>query len=344
MVLHKHCVLPVAITLLSALPAVAQVQRLVLATEAISVEVTPDIGGRLLSIALPGEENFLRLGDAVVTEPDPYVGPDADNIGYLGHEIWLGPQSQWWQQQLVNPERAAEKAVWPPDPYVILNRNQLVSADAQHVLLRSPASPVSGVVLEKGFSLVEGNANQLRLNVVATNVRDTAIAWDIWFNTRVEPLTQVYVPVAKAGDVRINQLEDDTRGPILSELEQGLFSLVLQPHKEKPGRRGKAFIQPSAGWLAAFRGSQVLIIRFPLQPLAAIHPEQGQVELYLDYVADDLTDGLLELETHAPYRQLQPGEQMQAQQTWELLPYTGAATQQAQRDFLRKQGLHKQGL
>lgn len=318
------------------LPAQAQVQRLTLETDAMVADVTPDIGGRLLSVALPGEENFLRLGDAVISEPDPYVGPDADNIGYLGHEVWLGPQSQWWQQQLVNPARAAEKAVWPPDPYIILNRNHVVVSDEQQVVMRSPASPVSGVVLEKRFAIVQGKANQLQLTVVATNIRDTPVAWDLWFNTRVAPHTQVYVPVASAGDVRINQLEDETRGPILSQLEQGLFTLVAQPHSEKPGRRGKAFIQPSAGWLAAFRGDQLLIIRFPLQPLAAIHPEQGQVELYWDYLADDTADGLLELETHAPYLKLQPGEQMQAQQTWELRPYKGAATPQAQRAFLHK--------
>ena len=47
-------------------------------------------------------------------------------------------------------------------------------------------------------------------------------------------------------------------------------------------RRGKVFLQPSAGWMAGFAGDQLFIIRFPQQERALIHPEQGQVELYLD--------------------------------------------------------------
>lgn len=331
------------IALLAALgcagPLQAQVQRIHLANEAITVELTPDIGGRLLSISLAGQENFLRVGEPVISEPEPYIGPDADNIGYLGHEIWLGPQSQWWQQQLINRARAQEKAVWPPDPYLIFSRSKLLSANAQQVAMRSPASPVSGVVIDKHFSLLEGAPNQLQLTVAATNVRDTQVAWDIWFNTRVPPITQVYVPVMRERDLRVEPAPAEGYGPLQFSLSDGLFTLEQGKSTAGLGQRGKAFIQPSAGWMAAFRNQQVLIIRFPLQPLVAIHPEQGQVELYLEYRAERPEEGLLEMELHAPYRQLKPDEQMQASQTWELLAYTGEHTPAAHRAFLRSQGL-----
>lgn len=71
-------------------------------------------------------------------------------------------------------------------------------------------------------------------------------------------------------------------------------------------QRGKLLLQPSAGWMAGFAGGQVLVIRFMHQPLAAIHPEQGQVELYLDAPPQHPEQGLLEMEVHAPYRQLAP--------------------------------------
>lgn len=316
-------------------PAVAQVERIPLKTSALDVEVTPDIGGRMLSIALKGGENFLRVGEAVVTEPDPYIAPDADNVGYLAQEIWVGPQSQWWTQQRLNAERAEAKAIWPPDPYLILSKNQVLQRSAEGVALQAPPSPISGLVLSKSYSLVAGNPSQVRVEASARNFRDTPVAWDIWFNARVAPTTQVYVPVARAEDVRINQLPDDNYGPVSSSLKDGFFQLdLVDPAEGKQGSKGKVFIQPAAGWIAAFRDGQALILQFPLQPKNTIHPEQGQVELYLDYLPDLPKEGVLELEVHAPYKQLAPDASMSASETWTLLPYTGADTRAAHLAFL----------
>ncbi len=74
--------------------------------------------------------------------------------------------------------------------------------------------------------------------------------------------------------------------------------------------QAKAFIQPSAGWLAAFSEDQVFVIEFPLHPRAIIHPDQGQVELYIDRDPTAPEAGLLELEVHVPYHTLAPGERM----------------------------------
>ena len=57
--------------------------------------VTDAIGGRLLSFALAGKPNFLKL-DTAAGDPDAPVGPTTDNVGYFGHEIWIGPQKEWW--------------------------------------------------------------------------------------------------------------------------------------------------------------------------------------------------------------------------------------------------------
>lgn len=314
----------------------AQVERIPLKSSALDVEITPDIGGRMLSIALKGGDNFLRVGEAVVSEPEPYVAPDADNIGYLAQEIWVGPQSQWWAHQLLNPERAAAKATWPPDPYLILARNQLLEQSQSRVLMASPASPISGVLLSKSYSLVADNPNQLKVEASLRNFRDTPVAWDIWFNARVAPTTQVYAPVASAADVRINSLADDTYGPLASSLADGVFQLDLaEPPAGKQGLKGKVFIQPSAGWVAGFRDGQVLILQFPLLPKSAIHPEQGQVEFYLDYLPDLPKEGVLEMEVHTAYRQLAPDASISASETWTLLPYSGPATREAQLAFLR---------
>jgi hypothetical protein len=190
------------------------------------------------------------------------------------------------------------------------------------------------VQVRKTYRLT-GQPNDVLLGVDAVNVRDEPVAWGIWFNTRVSPSMHAYVPVAAAEDVRTAQFTDDQTGPIGFQLERGLLRLEQAPLSEgMTGRRGKLFIQPSAGWLAAFSSDQVLIIRFAHQPRSAIHPEQGQVELYLDH-REMPEEGLLELEVHAPYVELAAGEAMSASERWSALPYTGAPTPEAHSAFLR---------
>ncbi|MDF3013356.1 MAG: hypothetical protein K0Q78_1560 [Cellvibrio sp.] len=320
----------------SALSVQAEVARIPLGNGTVAIEITPDIGGRILSVGLVGQPNFLKVGAAVIDEPDPVVTPAANNIGYLGHETWVGPQSQWWVHQLVNDARRAAQSVWPPDPFLILAKNIVQEKNAQQVVLQSPNSPVSGVAMQKTFALVDGKPNQIRLDVSAQNIRDTKIAWDIWFNSRVPHTTNVYVPVANMNDVRVEHFTDATYGPLEHNFSDGIFALENHPSGTHQGRKGKVFIQPAQGWMAAFRDQQLLIIQFILQPKSAIHPEQGQIELYQEFLSAHQDDGLLELEVHAPYKTLKPRESMSATETWTLISYTGAHTPAAQKAFLRE--------
>ncbi|HTF98579.1 MAG TPA: DUF4380 domain-containing protein [Cellvibrio sp.] len=318
------------------LSAQAEIDTFHLSNEAISVEITPDIGGRLLSAHLLNKPNILKIGDAVITNPDPVVSVDANNIGYLGHEIWVGPQSQWWQQQSVNEKRRAAKAVWPPDPFLILGKNETQKKTSREIILQSPQSPVSGVSVRKTYSLVEKNSNQIKLQVDATNIRESNVAWDIWFNTRVPHQTHIYVPVASMADVRVEHFSDETYDGLTHSFSNGFFALENANSKNKDGRKGKVFIQPSQGWMAAFRDDQLLIIQFKLQPKSAIHPEQGQIELYQEFLHEDPGQGLLELEVHAPYTVLQPGSTMMASEVWTILPYPGASNPIAHHAFLQQ--------
>jgi hypothetical protein len=304
----------------------------------IQATITDAIGGRLLSFALANKPNFLKL-DTAAGDPAAKVDANADNVGYLGHEIWVGPQKQWWSHQDVNPARASAHAHWPPDPYLSLARYTVTQQDKSGLTLASPASPVNGLQLDKRYRLVPGKPNSLQLDVGATNRRDSQVAWDIWFNTRAYGDTRVYVPVARRDDVSQQAIKTEPDVvPLTWTLADGVFSLDMPaPGLDKRHRNGKMLLQPSSGWMAGFHAGQALIIQFALQPRAAIHPDQGQVELYNDYPPDDLGRGLLEMEVHAPYRQLAAGERMAASETWTLLPYDGPDTRAAHLDFLRAQ-------
>jgi hypothetical protein len=314
-------------------PAMAGLPVHTLDNGTVRAGVTEAIGGRLLSFALAGQPNFLRVDDAA-GDPDAAVDANSGNVAYYGHEVWAGPQQQWWAHQDVNPARKAAKAVWPPDPYLSLARYTLDAAGRDAVAVTSPASPVSGLQLVKRYALVPGKPNSLRLDAGAINRRGSEVAWDLWFNTRVPGDTQVYVPVGGAADVRTEAA--DGLAPPQPLVAAGVLALEI-PAAGQTARRGKLFAQPAAGWMAAFRGGQAFIVQFALQPRAAIHPDQGQVELYQDVDPARPAAGLLEMEVHAPWRRLAPGQRMDAHETWTLLPYAGPATRAAHLAFLRAQ-------
>jgi hypothetical protein len=295
--------------------------------------VTDAIGGRLLSFGLAGKPSFVK-SDTAAGDPDAPLDATTDNVSWLGHEIWIGPQKEWWSHQDVNPARTGG---WPPEPYLSLGRYKVEEKTADAIALAGPTSPVNGLQLVKRYALVPGKPRSLRLDVDAANVRKTQVAWDIWFNTRAHAATRVYVPVAHRGDVRQQAIEPKPdMVPLTWTLADGIFSLDAYPAgKGKPHRNGKMLLQPSSGWMAGFHGGQVLVIQFAHQPRTKIHPDQGQVELYNDWQPDAPDKGLMEMEVHAPYVQLAPGRHMQASELWTLLPYDGPDTRKAQVAFLR---------
>ena len=314
----------------------AEVDVYALQNKTVQMTVTPDIGGRVLSFQLTEQENFLKVSDKVTRQPKPEVSAHAENISYFGHEMWLGPQSAWWTQQTVNKERRAAKAIWPADPYLMLGVNKVLEKSGQHLVMQSPPSPVSGVQMRKSYRLLE-QQNTVELAVETKNIRTEPVSWDIWFNTRVHADTQVYVPVASEKDIRVDNVKGDNFAPISYSLTDRIFSLDLLPLPAgKTSRHGKVFIQPEAGWMAGFNAGQLFIIHFPLLPVDAIHPEQGQVELYHHYNPDALVESLLEMELHAAYSTLAPGATMDAVERWSIFPYSGPDTRAAQLTFLRE--------
>lgn len=303
----------------------------------VKLQVTPDIGGRILSVQLHGHENFLLLGDAVQKIPKPEVTAQTYHIPYMGHETWVSPQSVWWTKQTENKRRFDEKSVWPPDPYLVLSQYQVLEKTASTLVLQGPPSAISGVEMRKSFSFDEASG---RIDLVAEikNIRTEPVEWGVWFNTRVHQDTQVYLPVVGEENVRVNNILSTAAAPIDYHLSDGILSIDLSPPTAgKTTKHGKIFVQPSAGWMAGFRAGQLFIISFPLQPREAIHPEQGQLELYHDYRPTSPAEGVLEMELHGPYRKLEPGETVASTETWTLVAYSGDNTREAHLSFLYKQ-------
>lgn len=312
--------------------------RVVLHSDMLEVQVSPRLGGRILHLSLPGQPNLLKVGEAVASQPDPQVDAQGEHIDYSGHEVWVGPQADWWRFQTLNPARRKAAAEWPPDPWLAHAPAKVLEQDDARVVVESAASPVSGVQLTHSVSIPPQRADTVELSVQMRNVRAEPVSRDIWFNTRVQPETRVYVPVAADGSgVRVRSDTGDGYDGLLSTVADGLFSLELAPPGDGlHGRRGKVFIQPSAGWIGAFAAGQAFLIHFEHQPLERIHPDQGQVELYLDWQPHRADPGLMELEVHAPYVTLEPGASASAREWWVVRRYDGPDRRDAQVAFLQR--------
>lgn len=322
----------------AAVPAPATPERLRLESPKLQLEVSPRLGGRVLHFSMPGAPNLLRIGEAVASQPDPRVQAAGENIGYLGHEVWVGPQAGWWTDQAVNPARRKAAAQWPPDPWLAHAAAQVLEHDDHRLVLQGAASPVSGVQLTQTFSIDPQRPDTAALSVEMRNIRKRPVARDIWFNTRVHPETRVFVPVAADGSgVRVRSDTGDGFDGLVSSSADGLFSLEpLPPSAGLQGRRGKVFIQPRAGWIAGFAAGQAFLIHFEHEPLERIHPDQGQVELYLQWQPGQADTGLLELEVHGPFATLEPGASTTASEWWVVRRYDGPDRRDAQLAFLQR--------
>lgn len=288
----------------------------------VEVGVIPDLGGMVALLHIIGKPNILKADPALWDEPPKIrrkFGPNHPWTAYNGHIVWLGPQNEWWTHQNKSPKKRRERAVWPPDPYINNGYYEVIERGGTEVVMRGPKSEFSGVQLTKSIKIKNG---KVLFNVSALNIRDEPVSWDLWLNTRVDGYAMCYAPASSMRKIRVDvpDGEGGDEGCVFS-LDGGYFSVEpRKPSNGKNRRWGKAFIQAGKGVTAAFTSSQALIIRFKRHAPALIHPEQALVEFY-NITTRNREDALTELEYHAPYKTLAPGESMEAEQVWEIHPF-----------------------
>lgn len=311
---------------------------LLLEDERYVVGLLPAVGGRLVVFRLRDGENVIlsdpsQWPDAAETAPEP--GPESLWTAYHGHIAWLGPQHEWWVHQDANPLRRDRAETWPPDPYLIYGRFELLERSPTHAVLRGPASPLSGARLTKRYEL---GSEGLVVTVTATNTSATERSLDLWSNTRFEGWTSVpFVPLPDppaAFRVDWDSGTPRSKGMIFHRVVDGYFSLQLGDDADPgtPDNEVKYFMDPGAPHLAAFRPGTCFLKHFEIAATDPA-PQQGRVEIYAN--RSDGGSALLEVEHHGPYTTLQPGESMELSERWQLHPYPGPVEHAAQVAFLR---------
>lgn len=299
------------------------------------VGVLPRLGGRVVLVRRCGGNNILKVDPSTWPRaPRRHMSAYCRFVPHNGHIVWLGPQSQWWAHQRENPSRRRRKAVWPPDPHLEYANYRAVDCTGTSVRMRGPVSRFTGIELTKTVKVdFDGTVD---FSVKAVNTRRTSVTWDLWLNTRVDGNRRCYVPVGSLDDVRVEGKSGSGVDTMPWRVGEGFFTFDPQsPSRGKRMRAAKAFIYPATGVIATFTDSEMLLLRFKRHRRDQIHPEQGLIEIF-NMKSTRGNDALLELEYHAPYRELAPGESMSAEQIWEIHPYAHPGGSDGHAGFVRR--------
>ncbi len=326
-----------------ALTSPPEAELLWLRTDELELGVLAGRGGRIVVLRVPGGPNLIHTDSARWTLRQPLVDPTrwpAMDGQLLGNVFWPAPQSAWWQFD--EATRVPRQMGWPPDPFLTLAPYDILEHSPTRVLLRGPASPVTGLRLEMTIA-VEGN--RVVLEGAARNTRDTPMRWGLWSLTRVPHTAQAYVPVHENVELWFTPSpfkDPHNERPLPYRITNGFFHFT-PPAEPETGMswRNKAVFQPPRNRreeplqleMAAFIGETLLLKTAKLPEGDLTHKEHGPIELIKRWTHPQF--GLLELEFHGPCRLLQPGQAATLSETWTILPYAGEASAQAQTAYLR---------
>jgi len=308
--------LTVIILLIMVFTGFGQEKVIYLQNEWIKAGFLPDVGGRMVYLSPVGSENFLLSDSSLWNEPQSgriIPEPSSPFKPYNGFITWVGPQSGWWKQQNILPEKRDNADMWPPDPYLIYSSFKVIEHTSHLLILEGSESPVSGIKMVKRYEL---NDSSISIDVAAINVRNEAVAWDLWSNARFDAFTMFRVPVENPDLVKIKSEENSLFEMVKHQIDDGSFSFLPEyPSDENKKRVSKAFIYPARGEMLVSKGAWNLTINFDLVPKVFIHPEQGMVEVY-NCISFSEPSCIVELEHHSAYKTLRPGEQMSLKEVW----------------------------
>jgi hypothetical protein len=286
----------------------------------ISLGITPQIGGRIISLTYFDEELlFVQEEHKGEVFDFSYVGDLAQEKERLGFRVWGGDKT--WA--------APQNAWWSKIPPLELDAGQY----SVHVI-NNGLEMVSPVCRETGLQIIRRIELKVDQSIVLTetfrNTTNQEIQRGIWNVTQVLRPFNVYLPAKKEnvrayedeglieealkkisveGDwVRV-QCNDQTQFKFGGIVDQGLIMAL----RKKDENETLAFMR-----------------EFSIDPQAA-YAHDAIVEVY-----NSPTYEYLEIEVHAPLIKLQKGQETIHRQTWKIVQYKGEASPSFAVDYFSK--------
>ncbi|MGA6161367.1 DUF4380 domain-containing protein [Amycolatopsis magusensis] len=270
--------------------------------------LVPQLGGRLLSLAVPGGPELLWRNDELLSGGletrsghHPHGGSLGDWLNYGGDKTWPAPQG--WS----GPGEWAG----PPDPVLDSGRYQAVTAvtdDAVTVTLTSGDDPRTGLRLSREFVLERGRRGYT-LELTARNTADRPVRWALWNVTQLAADGPGQAEVA--GPPEVVGLLAGTGFPAWERAGDR----VRVPHQDVVGKLGF----PAATGLLTHVGAGGTLTQAFAVADGAEYPDQGSraeiwTECPLPAPLAELGDldppaRIVEIEVLGPLTTLAPGEE-----------------------------------
>ncbi len=301
----------------------------------VKIGIIPHVGGRIVSLTKDESYNILSSDSSLWNHE---FGKDLEEytsyeiMQFRGLSTWVGPQSEWWLHQTLNPHKKKIKDTWPPDPFLDYGNFVITRNTNSSIELVGPDSRITGVRINKFYSITD-NGNVV-IRAIATNIREENIAWDLWLNTRLPGGCKSYVQVESKYDYRIETSPENEQ--LESNIVDGFFTFDEQtPSKNFSQVSAKAFISPKTPYIFSFNEGYLFVLHIELFDVKEVHAEHGMVEIY-NAISHNTKDSLLELEYHSPYKTIKPQESIEVEQMWELIEYKGNNTRDEHIAFIKK--------
>ena len=261
-------------------------ESLQLKNEFICLDVTPQLGGRILGYQL-GSHAFLWANPLLQGKlpPPTRLAADGSWLNWGGDKLWPAPQG--WD--------SAEQWPGPPDPVLDGSPQQARVLDRQGasvaVELNSPPDQTTGIQFSRTIRVLDGSS---RVHVVATmtNVSDRPIQWGIWTVTQLDagnpdgvgwnPYWNTYLPMNPHSHFPAGYriLFGSAHNP---EIQPNAIAGVLK--LQYMWIVGKVGLDSSSGWMANADGASgyVFVQKFAHDP-NAVYPDGSSIELWTNGV------------------------------------------------------------
>ncbi len=275
--------------------------------DALRVTMAPEVGGRVVSLCIGGEQLLFALEEAKGQVVD--VRAVSDLAGFKrgrdfpitgGDKTWLAPQDRWIEGK--------------PPVDVDSGAYEVMSRDARSIALRSPLCRETGMRITREITLLGGG--RLRLRERARNESPSTRQWSPWNVTQILRPFQVYASMPAAA---LRPYDFSTSRELYPHRVSATGAWtridVTTAGEFKFGGEAAAYRQGEALVLAVRETSRGVLAwgrSFAVQP-GARYAHDSSFEIY-NFPTD--RNPYFELEAHPPIRELQPGEENVLEQLW----------------------------